>query len=446
MTRWPILHQLYFLQLNNYSLLRYWKGVFKVKQAPRKKIVWTPKALAILTLSILFAATVAYFEALFTGPWFVVAFLFLWLIWANLLAPIFLSLSVLILFPLDFAIKHYIVAQARTKMRTLPKLKIIGITGSFGKTTMKESLSAVLSQRFKVLTTPENINTPLGISRLILDKLDGDIELFVVEMGAYKRGDIFQLCAIAQPDIVLLTGINEAHLELFGGIKNTIAAKFEIVVNSKSQALVVLNSDSELIKQNYQKYLGERPVFWYSKELQMLPNVKMPLLGSYAWGVVNACVIIAKELGLSELEIRDGIGKIKQIPHRLQILPNSNGVVVIDDSYNGNPDGAAEAIKVLAGFQDKRKIYVTPGLVEMGSRTEAVHKEIGKQLAHAADVVILIKNSATPFIEQGLLQEGFKSENIKWFGSAHLAHNAIKSIVKPGDVILFQNDWPENYT
>ena len=163
---------------------------------------------------------------------------------------------------------------------------------------------------------------------------------------------------------------------------------------------------------------------------------------SYVSGILNACVLIAKELGLTEDEIKRGIAKIKPIPHRLQVIENANGVTVIDDSYNGNPAGAVEAIRVLGKFIGRRKIYITPGLVEMGTEAQTVHRKIGEQLSGVADQLILIRNSVTPFIAAGFNNDS----NIIWFNSATEAHAGLKEILKSGDVILFQNDWPDNYS
>jgi len=334
---------------------------------------------------------------------------------------------------------------------------------------MKETVAEILSQKYKVLKTEENKNTPLGISQLILEKLDNNIDILIVEMGAYQKGDIKTLCDITKPNFSILTGINESHLERFGSIKNTVLAKFEIVVNAVKDAKIILNADNNLIKENYKKYLNKKETFFYSSENNKLSkyqisnknffmdgsgiafdlgnfsNLKISILGEYMLGTTMAGVILAEELGLTKEEIKQGIKNIKPIKHRLQLIKGNNNILVIDDSYNGNTDGVREAIKVLAKFKDKRRIYVTPGLVETGDKNKELHYNIGKQLSSVANVVILIKNSATPFIEQGLLENNFIKENIIFFNSAPEAHQNIQNITKSGDVILFQNDWPENY-
>ncbi len=439
--------QLYLLQLENYDLLRFFRlmwttrGGFRLPK-PRKRITWTPKLSVVFFISGLLAAGSAVFPALALGAykfWFLLFFLWLWL-WIYFL---FIVLAVVLLWPADFLLKQIIIGRAKRKIQKFPELTIIGITGSYGKTTMKEILATVLKQKFLVLKTPENINTPLGLARLILDKLQPDIQVLVVEMGAYKRGDIQALCELARPRIAILTGINEAHLERFRSLENTIAAKFEILENSAADGLVFLNQDDERVTANYQKFASGKKIKFYSSRDGR--ERQLPLLGDYARGIVSAAVMVAQELGLSDEQINGGVAEIQPIPHRLQLIQNRNGITIIDDSYNANPDGAREAIKVLGRFAGRRKIYVTPGLVEMGERSVAIHREIGKLLAQSADLVVLIKNSATPSIAEGLRAAGYPADRIKWYDEAQSAYAAVPHILKAGDVVLFQNDWPDNY-
>ncbi len=448
-----LLFYFYLLQLENYRLGRFWKLNWNLTPSDpafkqRQQIVWTAKAKIIFGLAILLALIIAVitcwnFENIY-GSKYLCIILEWWLL-LRWFPTWFLVFAVAILSPLDWAVKKILVARAAARLKTFPNLKIIGITGSYGKTTMKETLATILSERYQVLKTPENINTPIGIARLILNQLNSQTEILIVEMGAYQRGDIRELCAITPPDVAMLTGINEAHLELFGSIANTIEAKFEIVKYAKPQALVVLNEDNNLVKENYHKYVGNRKALWFKNTHEIPFGLTVPILGRYISSTISACVIIAKELGLSDDQIMRGIGKIKPIPHRLQRIDSGNGVIVIDDSYNGNPAGVREAIEVLGSFQKERKVYITPGLVEMGEATESVHQEVGRQLAKVADLVILIKNSVTPYIAAGLTAHGFDSSKIIWFDSALKAHADLGQIIKAGDVVMFQNDWPDNY-
>jgi len=474
-----IKQQIYLLQLENYRLGRFIKVAAKKIWSPlaaRAKLEWTLKLRAVAVLAAAGQLLVAWYGASYgINIWWSNVIFILSVLLLSYIFWLFLALAVVMVWPFDFIIKTIIISRARAILARRLEVKIIGIAGSYGKTTMKEVVSAVLSAGHKVLATPENQNTPLGLARLILNKLDNETEILIVEMGAYRRGDIKKLCRIARPNISVLTGINESHLERFGTLDNTVAAKFEVVEEAKSDALIILNADDERVATNYEKCLGGRQVIFYSatnnkhceyhltnqkffsdgsgqsaelfgpSTVGTMGIVQVPFLGNYIFGDVIAAVIIAHALNLSSAQIKTGLSKLKPVAHRLQFLPGQNGALVIDDSYNGNPAGVKEAINVLAKFTNRRKIYLTPGLVEADGQAPDIHHEIGRQLSGIADLVVLIKNSVTPFIAEGLKNNDFAPDKILWFNSAAEAHAAIPTFVRAGDVILFQNDWPENY-
>ena len=469
-----IQYQAYLLQLENYELFRFWQLLYKKGLLPpalplRKKIVITKKLLAVIFLAeVLVLAVLAWFgsylfkDVLENKPAVVMVCLIgFWLVQA--LVFVFLSLAVILLWPLDFLIKRILVFRARHKISSFHGLKVIGIAGSYGKTTMKEVLVQVLGAKLKVLGTPESVNTPVGIARWILKKVDASVEAVVIEMGEHYQGDVEEICNLAKPDTAVVTGINEAHLERMKTLENITDTIFEIVSKSKPGALVLLNADDARVMQNYKKYVwpdhkvvsfqledlnnrnfNTETLQWEASAAE-IGEVKIKLLGEYALGDVSAAVRVAKSLGLSVEEIKKGVEKIQPIEHRLEPILSAGGVLVIDDAYNGNPAGVAEAIKVLSRFSTRRKIFITPGLVETGSRSAEVHRQIGKELAGVADLVILVKNSVTPFIAEGLKAAGFSEEKIIWFETALAAHEDLKNILKPQDVILFQNDWGDQY-
>lgn len=472
-------YQVYFLQLENYELGRFWKLIPKTyaSQVPmRHRIVWTPKLLAVASIAFLIEVFLAASLGLFLASSLFAALVIAFLVFIVLLLShfVFLSIAVLLVSPADFLAKKRIIYEARGKLNGYRDLTIIAIAGSYGKTTMKEALTAVLSEKYKTLATPGNINTPIGISRAILDDLRPDTEVFIVEMGEHYPGDITFLTELTPPDVVILTGIGAAHQERFGTPEALAAGIFEAVSGMKKGGLAVLNADSEPIRENYKRYTEGREFAFYSSRNDPLArfvsetsgfrddgsgfsftlsekevpigNLDTPLLGEYAIGIAEACFIVGRRMGVSENAIRAGFGKLRPVPHRLQIVPSGNGVLVIDDSYNGNPEGVRYAIEVLGRFKDRRKVYITPGLVEGGEKTEEIHREIGKLLAGTADIVVLIRNSVTPFIADELQKGGFPEERIRWFASGPEAHAAVPDIVKAGDVVVFQNDWPDNYT
>ncbi len=335
-------------------------------------------------------------------------------------------------------------------------------------------LAAILSQQYSVVKTPDTINTPLGIARLIQGKVKDTTQILIAEMGEYYPGDIKAICELVPPDIAVITGINEAHLEKMGSMDITIATIFEIAQYAKENATILMNADSQHIENHYKQYTGNRNVMFYTKNMNDLSDYmvknrtvhddasgtsftiyrrgksigefKTSILGSYSGGDTVGCIQIAHLLEVPDDTIRKGVEALKPISHRLEPILNRNtNILVIDDSYNGNPDGVEEAIKTLKAFTSRRKVYVTPGLVEGGEKVAEIHYTIGKRLSDVADVVVLIKNSVTLYIEKGLRESGFKAENIIWFPSAPEAHRGLTGVLKSGDVVLFQNDWPDNY-
>lgn len=460
------------LQLEQYDLGRYF-GVlarrYSVSTDMRQKAVWTIKLKAITLLA---AITIGLITSL---TWYLLsaAVAVTTALISLFIFPAYLALAVLITLPLNSYAKSRIITKAKRKLARFPNLKVVAITGSYGKTTMKAVLAVILAERFATLATPESVNTPVGIARFILEKVSAETEVLVVEMGAYRRGDIRELCALTPPDVAVLTGINEAHIERFGGIANTVRAKFEIVRYAKKDAVAILNVEDKRIRAQYTENLAGHTAIFYGdtageitrygvadvrfeadglRQSFSLTNthgeayrLTTPLLGGYAPATLMGAVCVAETLGMTRAEITHGVAMTRPIAHRLQPFNAANGILVVDDSYNGNPDGAREAVRVLARFKNKRKIYVTPGLVEMGSRSAEIHRSIGTDLAPVADIVILIKNSATGYIAEGLKAGEFKNQDILWFNTATEAHAALPAILKSGDVVLFQNDWPDNY-
>lgn len=428
-------YHLYLLQLEEYDLGFFIKIIKSTKGIPperlRKKLIFTPKIVLLLVMTL---GSIISLSIIFSP-------IFLLVLYVSFFPIIF---ALVLLTPLDLFLKKIRVQKAKKVLSKYPDLKVIGIAGSYGKTTMKEVLSTILAQKYQVVKTPENINTLLGIAELILKKVDEHTEILVVEMGEFNRGDIKEICTLVKPQIGIITGINEAHLVRMGSLENTVADIFELAQNMSKDGLLVVNDDDKLVHSNFKKFVTHQQMVLYSSKNNH--NLKSGLLGRYASGVLSATAAVAKRLGLSDEQIKQGCALIKPLPHRLEPIVGAQGVLVIDDSYNGNPEGVKEAIYLLSTYTDRRKVYITPGLVEMGMHSPEVHREIGKKLSAVANLVVLIQNSATPFIAEGLIGGGFKKENIIWYESTERAHAAMGEIVKPNDVVLFQNDWPDNYT
>ena len=473
-----LLYYFYLLQLENYDIARFMRvsmrSLGRIPRDLRKKFVWTLKMRVIALASAFFAT------ASFVALWSADAGLPIALragseigfgIIAYHLYFLFCGAAVVLFLPFDWMVKTLYIGRARMKLAGMARLKIVAITGSYGKTTMKEFIGTVLQEKYRIARTKENLNTQLGLARCILNDVHHDTDILIVEMGAYHKGDIKALCRIAPPDIAVLTGINESHLERFGSIENTISAKFEIVRFSKPGAVAVLNADNALIRSSAARHAGSRPMLWYGKHeaagYRVLSAVFSPetlttqcviqdpnggqetyriaLCAPYAGQAAAGCIAVAHHLALSRAQIASGISVIKPVPHRLQPTRVASGALIIDDSYNGNPEGASQAMRFLSQWKQGRRIYVTPGLVELGSAMKGVHESLGRELAKSADIVVLIKSPGALILRDSLRKAGFSEENMCWFETAQEAHGAVQAMLKQGDCALFQNDLPENY-
>lgn len=452
----------YMLQENLYDLRPYFDWFRRTsdfsKVMKRKKLVMTTKAKLLLTWLWLLVAL-----GWLMGAYLIIVKSYIVLVAMLIAAPYILAVGLVVPIVVGTALiqrprEKKIIGAARTKLAEHKAIKI-AIAGSFGKTTMKEILATILAEGKKVAATPGNMNTPLGISRFV-EGLSGDEEILIFELGEYYPGDIRDLCDLVQPDMGVITGINQAHLERFKTIDKTIATIYELADYLGSKPLWV-NGESGLamdaIRDGNTAYtrkgVGRLKVQHPKTGLEGTDfqivgggsklHLHSGLLGLHNVGPLAAGVDIALSLDIKPADIEAGMAKTKPFDHRMQ--PSLvGGIWTIDDSYNGNPDGARVAIEFLHGLTGHRRVYVTPGLVEVGPATAVVHTEIGLQLASKVDVVILVKNSATPFISEGLIAGGFKGE-VLWYEDGLSCLNALPQVTKPGDVVLLQNDWSDNY-
>ncbi|HZJ42029.1 MAG TPA: Mur ligase family protein [Patescibacteria group bacterium] len=449
---------IYILQSEAYNLRRFLSFVYNNYKwwslVQRQKIDWTIKAKLIYAINLTFVVLLIFI--LFIN-WHFWSFL-LWPI-IYILLPIIISILVWLIWPLDYLIKFLLFNKAGQILKGCPNLQVIGVTGSYGKTSTKEILFTVLLSKFKVIKTPDNINTDLGISRYIIDHKDqlAKADFFIVEMGAYKRGDISKICNLVSPDFSILTGISESHLERFGSLDNTVLTKFELTERTKK--LSVLNFNDENIKNNYSRFSILDPV---GCDKTMVSDINIlsdftglsfifdfcrfttRLLAKHNIDLIILVLILAKRLGIDTKDAVSPIANLKHIKHRLEpIFNNLSQVLVIDDSYNGNFLGFISGLEVLSRSTG-RKLIITPGLVELGESTENYHRKIAVlYIQYKIDLILLIKNSSTEFIIDEFQKKGFT--NYQVYTSTQEAHNNLKDILKAGDTIIFQNDWPDNY-
>ncbi len=396
----------------------------------------------------------------------VVAILRLSLICATpMLIPYLLLVANGINQPLEILIARYYVNIAVNKLKNADVIKI-GITGSYAKTSVKEILKTILSQKYRVLATPASFNTPLGIA-LTVKQLDSTHDVFIAEMGARSKGDIKELANIVKPTYGALTGVNNQHLESFGDIEVTKNTKYELFENLEKNGVAFFAIDNEISQELSNRFNGEKyltglneqdnfvtatDIATTEKGVNFTLRIKgeqpvqcfTTLLGKHS--VKNICLAsaIAYKIGLTPDEIATGINRIQSIGHRLELLPNNKNIVIIDDSYNSSVDGFIASMQVLDDFNG-RKIVLTPGLVELGKEEGLANFEMGKELAKHADMVVIIGKHNAVMLINGLVEGGMDRENIKFAKSLNKGNELLNEIMQEGDVVLFENDLPDNY-
>jgi UDP-N-acetylmuramoyl-tripeptide--D-alanyl-D-alanine ligase len=457
-------YQIYLLQQENYELKRFltavWNKTIYFKSLTfRQEIVWTNKLK--LTCGVAFLLILIKLRLLFEitkNPILTIAIIpLLWAIFC-----LYLSIATLLLKPLDIWQKNKIIQSGVQKLKKWKAQdpenhKVIAIAGSYGKSSVKNALETILKQKFQVLATVGNENTPIGISRLLNTQLTDQTQIVILELGEYVIGDVKEMCEFFKPDVGVITGINEAHLERMGGIDNTIKSIFELAEGLPTGANVYLNKDDKRIFENYERFCSNLKINFYSIEnikaefnFEKLKYVgegfELNMLANYGLGLVDLGTQLGLELGMTQDEISKGIEEIKPVSHRLEAIKGQNGTLVIDDSYNGNPEGVRAAIEVLNLFKKENKniVYCTPGLVEIGESSVDLHYQLGKELAEVVDTLILVKNQNTESMAKGyneINREGI----VKFYQNGPELHSKFGEMLSGGEVILFQNDLTDNY-
>ncbi|HTR19191.1 MAG TPA: UDP-N-acetylmuramoyl-tripeptide--D-alanyl-D-alanine ligase [Candidatus Paceibacterota bacterium] len=459
---------IYMLQASEYDIREYLRWYHRTSDfahvEKRKTLVWTAKVKVLFAISwiviIVWAVGLMWYAGstgsdvpivVLAGVVFLLPFYF----------PYMLAALAWIVQLLQRPIENSIVAKAKQTLTTHQGFKI-AIAGSYGKTSMREILRTVLSEGKKVAAPPGSHNTPLGIAKFI-STLSGDENVLIFELGEYYPGDIRKLCEFVQPDLGIITGVNEAHLEKFGTLERAADTIFELSAFVAPENLYI-NGENELASARaegrnvvYSRAGAGRFAVGHTKtgldgtsfslvlDDDSRIDARSHLLGLHQIGPLVAAADIAAKLKLDLKQIVSGISKTAAFEHRLQKRVDATGVVTLDDSYNGNPDGAKAVIEFLASLKGHRRFYVTPGLVEAGARKQMVHAKIGEELARAGiEKVVLVKTSVTPFIEQSLRKAGFHGEVLK-FDDMPKALEALQHMTVSGDVVLIQNDWPDQY-
>jgi UDP-N-acetylmuramoyl-tripeptide--D-alanyl-D-alanine ligase len=444
----------------------------RTTRVARKPLVMTTRARRLLVAASLVCLAIVGLAALVAGLQFAyregVAAGMIATVAVRALAGHVLAVANLLLYPVEEALRRKFQAQAKHKLREQHP-KVIAITGSAGKTTTKELVAQLLSARYRVLKTPSSFNTPMGIARTVNDSLARQ-DYFVVEMGAYRKGEIEKLCRlVGGADISVITTVNAQHLERFGSLEKTAEAKFEIVEGLKHGGTAVLNYDVPAVRERARSQNGLRVISFgldpsnnpdvlgtnvverpdgieldVSFDGRTVP-VKTQLLARHNAGNVLAAFGVGVACGLDLSYMAAAVRQLRSPEHRLQAVKLANGVIELDDAYNANPEGIVGALEVLGSYKGRRRIVVTPGLVEMGREKAPYHARIGQVAAKTCDMAVLVGPKQTADIRASMLQAAFPPERIHVVKGVDEARQLLGREGSSEDVILFANDLPDQY-
>ncbi len=413
----------------------------------------------------------------------------------RLLLTIFVLISLMIFFGLKLNINYYIILsfigyfmyyisliavkvnipiekcvflkfkrKAMNKLKNMPNLEVVGITGSYGKTSSKNILNEILNVKYNTIPTPKNLNTPYGLIMTINNNLDKFDEIFIAEMGAYKIGEIKELCDLVHPKYGILTRIGKAHMELFGSQENIQKGKFELIESLPSDGVGILNSDDPL-QVNY-NLKNKVKILWIGIDNDAdyrATNIKIKNTGTsfdllikgdktkYSFetkllGYANiynilASIALGHYLKIDINKLQRAVKSVKPVEHRLEIK-KSNDIYYIDDAYNSNPVGASMALDVL-NMMPGKKMVVTPGMIELGSIQDEENMKFGEHIAEVADEVILIGREQTKAIYTGLKSKNYSDKHIYILEEVIDAFPLVNKLKEKETYVLLENDLPD---
>lgn len=384
----------------------------------------------------------------------------------NFLIYDIFMLSHLLVLPIEGYLYDYYVKKAREKIFNHNNLQVVGITGSFGKTSTKVIVGEILKKEYNVCITPQSYNTPMGLCITVNKYLRNIDEFLVCEMGACRVGDIQELCHIVFPNIGIITSIGPQHLETFGNLTNIIKTKFELVESLPKGALAILNYDNYYIR-NY-RIKNDVKVLTYGIEQENVdyyalnikydqngstfevryPNgerslFKTKLLGKHNISNILAGIVLADYLNINKRKVIHLISTLEPVKHRLE-LKRFPHYCLIDDSFNANYEGFNNALDILNHFKNTR-IIITPGLIELGTEQYTMNYRIGEKIARCTDYVVLVGKKQTKPIYNALIDNQYPSSSIYVTNSFEDGFKHILSKFQSDFTVLLENDLPDQY-
>ena len=434
------------------------KRSFSVR-ATKKKFVFTGRVKRLFGTSLVCMGILSF--ALAATPLAILPTLW------PLALPLIVALCGLLAWPLEKAITECYFRDARRKLLRNPKLVRIGITGSYGKTSVKHIVGAILAEKYPTLITPASFNTPMGVSRAIRERLTPSHQIFVGEMGARHVGDIKELCRLVRPTIGILTSVGPQHLDTFKTVDRVAKGKYELIEalpadghayfcedhgicrglydrTQKPKTLIALEpGDADVWCENISVSQAGCAFDLHIREKGSI-HCQTRLLGEHNIINILTAAAVASDLGVNLKQISNAVGRLQPVKSRLELIASPGSFTIINDAFNSNPVGSKAALKVLAQFPSRR-IIITPGMVELGAQEAELNRAFGRAIASSADIAIIVgKKRVLPLLE-GIRQAGFPEENLYRVDSLAESTTLLRSMVRKDDTVLYENDLPDQY-
>jgi UDP-N-acetylmuramoyl-tripeptide--D-alanyl-D-alanine ligase len=428
----------------------------------KKKLAMTDRAKRIYIAALICSA-------LSCAPVLILDIPFIWLVLVQAI-PVMLVLGNLSLKPYEDRVQRKFWKDAHEKLTRLSPT-VIGVTGSFGKTSVKHILAHILQSAAPTLATPGSVNTPMGIARIIREQLDETHRFFIVEMGAYGPGSIDRLCKLAPPDHGIISAIGHAHYERFKTLEAVAETKFELAQAAMGKGGRVIVQEKTLrfpytdaMKSNNLDHfiiVGNLPThgLFIEKAEQKMSGLEMrirwdnatyvldvPLFGLHHADNVALAFAAACKMGMNPKDVVTVLKSTPQIPHRLEVKPMPGKGIIIDDAYNSNPLGFRSALDLLYQLgHKKRKILITPGMVELGGAHDEIHRQIGLHAAQRCDIAIVVKPERIASFISGFKEEARADQAVIEVDTFAEAQKWANDNMNGTDVVLIENDLPDLY-
>lgn len=438
--------------------------IARVGAKAKKPLVMTHRARRLLIVSLLIVFVPAVLTFIFIGSSNRHAFVLAGL---SLLIALVIILAGWILWPFEKLNNLRFINEAKKIIASDPSLKVIAVTGSYGKTSVKTMLGELMSAGYNTLITPASFNTVLGVTRTIREKLRARHEVFVCEIGARFQGDVRKTAEIVSPKYAMITSIGPQHLETMKTLDNIKATKFELADILPDDGVLFYNAEDQNIL-SYISHAHTRTVSYglhegldfFASDISASENgctfnVHFPdgavhafttsLIGAHAVINIVGAIAVASEFGIPAERLSARVKNLKGAEHRLELIRHGK-LLILDDSYNSNPSGSRAALDALNLFEGE-KVLITPGMVELGHAGREANRAFGEQASSVCDRVYLIGDTNTADIYQGLLDGGFAASSIRLADTPQAAMNELlmEPTLASKRIVLLENDLPDNY-